>query len=65
MNTLQPGQAFKARSGFILTIEAIQDGAASARVTYPDGERESLLIALDEWPWIVETEGLISAGLAG
>lgn len=65
MNTIAAGQVFKAREGWTLSIEAVKDEAAAAVATYPDGHQEDMLIALVEWPWIVEQAGLIPAGLAG
>lgn len=58
-------QTFKARSGFTLSVEAVEATTAAGVATYPDGFKEAWLIALAEWPEIIEKEGLIPAGLAG
>lgn len=61
---LRTGQSFRARDGAIMRIEHTTDTTAAAVITHQDGSRESMLIALEEWHWIVEHEGLIPAGLA-
>ncbi|MCU0840509.1 MAG: hypothetical protein MUC79_02155 [Thiobacillaceae bacterium] len=61
---IKTGQTFKARSGFTLRIEHVEPVSAAVVATYPDGHRETVLIALEEWPIIVEREGLMPAGLA-